>query len=335
MRSLSDLIHGKATTPDDVEWIRDKLLFDRVPVRDRLVRFFVLLGLSTVISAYGVIADSTATVIGAMIVAPLMTPIMAVSLSAVTGDGRNIVRSTLVVLAGAATVVGFSLLLAAVLPGQLSVEENIQVTSRVAPRVIDLIIALAAGAAGAFATGREDVSDALPGVAIAVSLVPPLSVVGVCISAGEMEKAFGALVLFLTNFLAIAAAGFLVFALMGHGSAGLSSKGRKARRNATMAIVIAVLLIMVPLGFSSYRVAITESMRRDGLSAVEEWIEGTDYDVVLVRADGRELEAVIAGEGNLPEFDELLSNLEEKVGAAEIDLKVVPERSFSGKTGSR
>ena len=221
MSRFGKLLHGKTATPDDVGLMQNKMLFDRIPVRDRYVRFFVLIGLSTVISAYGVVADSTATVIGAMIVAPLLTPIMAISLSVVTGDGRNIMRSTLVVAAGAATVAGFSILLAAALPGQLSVTGNAQVTSRVTPGIIDLVIALAAGAAGAFATGREDVSDALPGVAIAVSLVPPLSVIGVCISARQMRMALGALLLFFTNFLAIIAAGLIVFAIMGYGSAEL------------------------------------------------------------------------------------------------------------------
>lgn len=332
MSRIGDVLHGREATPDDVSWIQDKLLFDRVPVRERTVRFFVLVGLSTVIAAYGVVVDSTATVIGAMIVAPLMTPIMAISLSVVTGDGQNIARSTLIVAVGAATVTGFSLLLAAALPGQLSVTGNAQVTARVAPKVIDLIIALAAGAAGAFATGREDVSDALPGVAIAVSLVPPLSVVGVCISAREMRMAWGALLLFFTNFLAIVAAGLIVFAIMGYGSAAMGERGKKARRVATIAVVISTLLIMVPLGLTGYKASSAEALRRKGLAAVNEWLEGTEYEAVSVEASDNNIEAIVAGEGELPDFGQLLSDLEKRAGKVKVDVEVVPKRSLSGET---
>lgn len=332
MSRFGKLLHGKMATPDDVALMQKKLLFDRVPVRDRYVRFFVLIGLATVISAYGVVADSTATVIGAMIVAPLMTPIMAVSLSVVTGDGRNILRSTLIVAAGAATVAAFSILLAAAMPGQLSVTGNEQVISRVTPGLIDLIIALAAGAAGAFATGREDISDALPGVAIAVSLVPPLSVIGVCISARQGRMALGASLLFLTNFLAIIAAGLIVFAIMGYGSASLGQEGRKSRRVATIAIVIATLLIMVPLGITGYNVYSTEALQRKGKAAVSEWLEGTDYEVMSLKADGKEIDVVIAGDGALPESSELLSDLKEKAGKVTVDLSVIPQQEFTWTT---
>ena len=332
MSSFGKLLHGKAATTDDVALMEKKLLFDRVPVRDRYVRFFVLIGLSTVISAYGVIADSTATVIGAMIVAPLMTPLMAISLSVVTGDGRNIVRSTLIVTAGAATVAVFSILLAAAMPSHLSVTGNAQVTSRVTPGLVDLIIALAAGAAGAFATGREDISDALPGVAIAVSLVPPLSVIGVCISARQMRMALGALLLFVTNFLAIIAAGLIVFAIMGYRSASLGRESRKARRVATVAIVIATVVIMVPLGITGYNVYRTETLQRKGKVVVSQWLEGTDYEVMSLKADGKCIDVVIAGEGTLPESNELLSDLKEKAGEVTVDLNVVPEQRFTWTT---
>jgi len=87
MARFGDILHGGEITADDVELLQEKLLFDRHPKRDRMIRFFVMLLLSAVIATYGVVSDSVASVIGAMIVAPLMTPIMAVSLSVVSGDG--------------------------------------------------------------------------------------------------------------------------------------------------------------------------------------------------------------------------------------------------------
>ncbi|MDD3717794.1 MAG: TIGR00341 family protein [Actinomycetota bacterium] len=333
MAKIGDLIHGGSVTSTDVVILEEKLLFDRQPKRDRYVRFFVLLLLSAVIATYGVVSDSVATVIGAMIVAPLMTPIMAISLSVVSGDLHNIVRSFLVVAAGTAAVVGFAYVLAEILVGSVYTAGNSQITARTSPRLIDLIIALASGAAGAFATGREDVSDALPGVAIAVSLVPPLSVVGICLSAGAFREALGALVLFLTNLLAIVIAGLVVFAVMGYGGAALDLRGRKAKRWATLVIILATLMILAPLGVTSHRVTTEQILQQRTKAELEEWLDGTGYEVYRIYVDGRSVDAIVAGEGDLPPFDDLLSGMSERAGDVTINLKVVPERTFQGSTG--
>ena len=94
---------------------------------------------------------------------------------------------------------------------------NSQITGRVTPRLLDLVVALAAGTAGAFAMSRDDVADSLPGVAVSIALVPPLCVVGISLSAGEWDHTWGALLLFLTNLLSILLAGGAIFALLGLG----------------------------------------------------------------------------------------------------------------------
>ncbi|MEW6554070.1 MAG: TIGR00341 family protein [Actinomycetota bacterium] len=334
MAGLADMLHGGEVTAEDVELLQEKLLFDRHPKRDRLVRFFVLLLLSAVIATYGVVSDSVASVIGAMIVAPLMTPIMAVSLSIVSGDGHNIIRSLLIVVAGTAAVVGFAFLLAGVLSGSVQIEGNSQIAARVSPRLIDLIIALASGAAGAFATGREDVSDALPGVAIAVSLVPPLSVVGICLAAGAYGDALGAFILFITNFLAIVIAGLVVFAVMGYGGAALHLQGRRAKRWAVFVVTLATVIITIPLGITSYHVTSEQVLHQQALEETERWLDGSGYEVFSIEVDSRHVDVIVAGDGDLPPFDELLASIGERAGDVHIELKVVPERTFEGNTGS-
>lgn len=332
MSKIGEVLHGGEVTAADIEVMQEKLLFDRHPTRDRFVRFSILLLLSAIIATYGVVSDSVATVIGAMIVAPLMTPIMAVSLSVVSGDARNIVRSLLIVAAGTVAVIGFAYLLAAVL-GLIQIDSNSQITGRISPSLIDLIIALGSGAAGAFATGREDISDALPGVAIAVSLVPPLAVVGICLSADAYGEALGAFVLFLTNFLAIVIAGLIFFALMGYGGAALDLKGKKAKRWAVVVIVTATFLIIVPLGLTSYRAAAEQVLQQKALEETETWLEGTEYKVSSIEADSRNVDVIVAGEGDLPPFEDLLSAIGERAGDVTIDMKVVPERNLLGRTG--
>ncbi|MBN2168208.1 MAG: DUF389 domain-containing protein [Actinobacteria bacterium] len=336
MFRVGGFIHGGKVTARDVEVLEEKLLFDRTPIRDRYVKFFVLLFLAGVIATYGVVSDSIATIIGAMIVAPLMTPIMAVSLSALSGDGKNIMISTGLVAAGTAFTVFLAWGLAAILPGMVQIAGNGSITSRTSPRLIDLIVALAAGAAGAFATSREDVSDALPGVAIAVSLVPPLSVVGVCLAGGAGHDAMGAFILFLTNFLAIVAAGLIVFAIMGFGGASLSRKNRKTKKWANITVVAAILLICVPLGVTSYRTALSRVLVQKTQSAAEQWLKGTDYDVINVEADVRDVNMVIAGDGELPGLDVLLTDLGKKTSQKiNLSVRVVPERTLKGTTGSK
>jgi uncharacterized hydrophobic protein (TIGR00271 family) len=135
--------------------------------------FWVLLVLAAVIAGAGVVSDSDATVIGAMIVAPLMTPILGTALGLVLADRRRVVASVLFVLSGALAVVTVGYLLGLIDPVPVVAVSNAQVAGRVSPKLLDLISALATGAVGAFALVRSDVSDTLPGVAIAISLVRP------------------------------------------------------------------------------------------------------------------------------------------------------------------
>src|SRR5690606_35624052 len=161
--------------------------------------FWVLLVLAAVIAGAGVVADSTATVIGAMIVAPLMTPILGAAFALVLADARRVTTSTLLLVGGAVAVVAIGYALGLLVPEPLVAETNSQIAGRVAPRLIDLVAALATGVVGAFALVRSDVSDSLPGVAIAISLVPPQAVVGLTLESGAPGQAAGALLLFATN----------------------------------------------------------------------------------------------------------------------------------------
>jgi uncharacterized hydrophobic protein (TIGR00341 family) len=212
--------------------------------------FLIMLVLSAVIAISGVLADSTATVIGAMIIAPLGTPILGIALGLVTGHLSLVIRSVLWVLAGLAIVVVLGLLFALVVVDPASLESNSQVVGRTSPGLLDLLAALATGTAGAFAMSRRDLSAVLPGVAISISLVPPLGVVGVCVGEGAWDAALGALVLFLSNVFALVVAGSIVFTLAGYTTE--PSSVRTARRRSAYAIVaVLTLLIAIPLAANS------------------------------------------------------------------------------------
>ena len=199
--------------PDDITRMRDQLFFDGPERHRRLSRFWLLLPLAAVIASAGVVSDSTATVIGAMIVAPLMTPILGIVLAVVLTDGPNLRRCLLLVIAGAAVVVAVGWLLGLFVPYPVVAQTNAQVAARVTLQLADLVAALATGAVGSVALARSDISDTLPGVAIAISLVPPLAVVGLTLESGAPRQSLAALLLFTTNVAAILASGIVVMAL--------------------------------------------------------------------------------------------------------------------------
>jgi uncharacterized membrane protein len=149
-----------------------------------------------------------------------------------------------------------------------------EILARTSPRLLDLVVALAAGAAGAFALGREDVSDALPGVAIAVSLVPPLAASGILLADGRPGLAGGAFLLFFTNFVAIVLAGVVVLAVMGYGAVARQVASRAARRTAAVVIAIALGLVIVPLGITSYTVLRDYRLQQQASDALATWLTG-------------------------------------------------------------
>jgi uncharacterized hydrophobic protein (TIGR00271 family) len=184
-----DLIAKMRTNRFDPEYLpsfESKLFFEGERKNRQMVNFIVLLALATVIATYGVVTDSTAAVIGAMIIAPLMTPIMAAAAAVTMGSTIRLGQALRLVTFGILGVIVLAMLLTFFIPdSMISFPTNSQITSRVSPGLLDLMIALAAGAAGAYAIGRQEIADSLAGVAIAISLVPPLSVVGISLAKGQ------------------------------------------------------------------------------------------------------------------------------------------------------
>ena len=333
MSFLSNTVRENQFTPEEIPKFEHKLFFEGARQRSYLERFSVLMFLATVIATMGVIAGSSATVIGAMIIAPLMTPIIASVAALLQGRTDRAFRSTLIVLLGVLGVIALSWLIGiAVLSlGRiLSFDTNLQITGRTSPRLVDLVAALASGAAGAFCISRDDISDSLPGVAISISLVPPLCVVGLGLSAGEWDDAGGAMLLFLTNYLSILLAGSGMLALLGLGKASIPEVSRAARRRAYMAITIGVLIITIPLAVTSSRLVSQSQMQRQVSAAVTSWAAEVGYDVMEIEIDfvsGR-IDITVSGtEQSQPSFTELVIDLENTRGTpVDVQLEIIPSQ---------
>ena len=174
--------------------------------------YYVMMALSTVIAAYGLMINSAPVVVGAMLVAPLMGPIFGIALALVSANRRLLWQSLQSEIFGIliALFVGALIGLA---PLRLPFGSDWLV--RTQPTLHDLAIALASGLAGAYAMLDDRVSPALPGVAISVAVLPPLATCGLAAAAANWEMAWGAMQLFIANFFAIQVAAAVVFSLFG------------------------------------------------------------------------------------------------------------------------
>lgn len=207
--------------------------------------FMVMLGLATAIASLGLLQNSPAVVIGSMLLAPLMTPMIGIGLALAQGNAKlarvglqSIVRGFFMGL-----LIGF--VLGYVTPSN---ELTPQLLARGEPNLLDLLVALFSGMAAAYALGRPNLIGAVAGVAIATALVPPLSTVGISASYGEWATAVGAATLLVTNVLAIILGAAAIFRLM-----GVTRKGREAIRTkwayrTVVLLVLCVFGLAIPLG---------------------------------------------------------------------------------------
>lgn len=216
--------------------------------RAKQTAFWTMLFLSGVIASAGVLADSTATVIGAMIIAPLSTPIMGIALGIVK---RERLRAGRFVVVGAVLVVLVGYAFTWVIPGSIDLASNSQIAGRTSPGLLDLAAAVATGLAGAVGLSRRDVAAVLPGVAIAISLVPPLAVVGVCLGEGDLSSAAGAGLLFVSNLVALVLAGTILFAALGYAGADGLTRRTGAGFTGYLKLVGLLVLVGLPLALNT------------------------------------------------------------------------------------
>ena len=209
--------------------------------------YFFLVILSGAIATLGLINNSPAVIIGAMLVAPLMSPILGVGLGSITADAKLARASATALIRGAILSIILSTLLTlsnVYLPFVPSlIEIPHEVLSRTQPTPNDLIIALAGGLAAAYSMAQPHLSAALPGVAIATALMPPLSTIGIGIALGRWDIAGGATLLFFTNAVTIAFAATLVFFIEGFVPRLQSENGKLPKSLLIAGLLTALLLI--------------------------------------------------------------------------------------------
>ena len=289
--------------------------------------FHFMLGLSAIIATLGLLANNVAIIIGAMIIAPLMGPIVGMAYSIAMGNRMLLRRSSLTILKGIILTILASWLTASVI-GLKTVDSEI--LSRTNPTLIDFGIAMAAGAAGAFANTRRSISDAIPGVAIAVALVPPLSVIGIGLALGEQEIAVGSLLLFLTNLICIIFFGGLVFLFQSYGNIDRAKHG--------LAMSTAVMFFLgIPLSLSMRKLIIKKNVHYQISNLI---VHETDTFAnteiksinVIPQKDYLEVEIEVAAPINAisqADIDQTRNLISQIIGQAiDLEVEIIPVKIF-------
>ncbi len=205
--------------------------------------YYLLLSISVLIAGFGVVTNSPAVVIGAMLVSPLMTPIFGISLGLVRGDMSLLRKAVVAEFGGVLIAVGVAAILG-MFP--FAHEVTPEMLSRTSPTLLDLLVAALAGVAGCLAMIDARISPVLPGIAMATALTPPLAVCGLCIAFGAYEGAWGAFLLFFANFLAILAVSAALFIAAGFVSREEMGSGMAVLKR-FLAPVIGLVLVTILL----------------------------------------------------------------------------------------
>lgn len=226
---------------------REELYADLTDATELGPTYLVMIGLSAVVCAFGLITDETAVVIGAMVIAPLLGPLTALSLATTLADGELGRRSLRAGGSGLVVAFGLSVLIGLLVPAEPSLP---QIVTRTSAGLEDVGLALAAGSAGtlAFTAGT---AEAIVGVMVAVALVPPLAAAGLLLGSGYPAAAGGAALLTVVNVICVNLAGVVTFLLQGV-QPNSWWEAKRARRATRWALVLWGALLAILVGTILY-----------------------------------------------------------------------------------
>ena len=279
--------------------------------------FLVMMILATLIATFGLFGNSSPVIIGAMILAPIIAPIVSFSMGMVRYDPNMLKTGIVTILIGTLVALIFAAGVSIIIP--LKVLTN-EINARLTPNLLDMGIAVASGIAAAYAHAKEGIAKSLAGVAIAVALVPPLAVAGIGIGWWDWEVFSGAFLLYLTNLAGIIMFAGITFLLLGF------APFRRARMGLIYTLVI-IVLVMVPLSLSFSRIKQEASITSK--------LEGKKFDNIYLRdvtvRTGKpimvSLKLVSAEAIEAEEMRKIKAKIEERVGQP-IILEVISAIEF-------
>lgn len=323
-----------------------KIVYDSIKMESSIgVTYFLLVILAAVVATLGLLTNSTAVIIGAMLISPIMSPIIGMSFSMTLGDSNLFAKSIKGIILGTVVAITVSVFITLFIPSRSLTDE---ILSRTKPTLIDLVIALASGSAGAYTMCHKKESSVLPGVAIATALMPPLCVVGTGLVQNEYTVAFGGFFLFLTNLISINLASALVFKFSGFTTKDEIDKSEKQKtilkmnQRRMLISITAFAIITIPLSYIMYTTIVQERMKKlidDSLLKTTSTFDGVDlvnytYKIkdnkVLINTVVRSINKLDGSNIKLME-----NSLEKQLGKpAQITMKVILDQEVDSSTKS-
>ena len=322
---------GRRQPDDDAVAAVDELFPPPEERLEYLVRFMALIVLSAAIAGFGLLADSAGVVIGAMLVAPLMTPILAAAAATVRADNRLLARSMVTIVLGTAGAVAIGYLVSVLAGDSVSATSQLpgELAGRTYPGLLDLGVAVSAGAAAGYIVPRRSAVSALPGVGIAVALVPPLATVGITWQLGRSTDAWNAMLLFLTNLAAIIFSASVMLLL-----AGFRPRVRQSRRRLATRLAVtltAVVVVAVPLGVHTQIKLEDSRLNLVVAEVVEEWDPSAQVvDLNAKLDDGRaSVELLMSGPNEPDQIWTLAEEIRDRTGrVVEMDVRYQQNARF-------
>lgn len=285
---------------------RFKDLFQILRIDSKLNKtYLILMVISTLLAAFGLFANSAAVIIGAMLIAPLMTPIVSISMGLLRAESKMISDSFIKIGVGILVALLASSIVAYLLP---NFEITNEIRARINPTLLDLVVAILSGIAAAYSKSFKEIAQNLAGVAIAVALVPPLAVAGIGLGYGDLYIFYGAFLLFFTNLVGIIIAAVVTFYFLGFSNV---IKSKKA-----VSLVLAILIaISYPL-YHSYnnmidKYKITKMLKKHRFLVNEKYII-VDNATVLFFGDVKvlNLDLAVRESLNRDDFEELKQDIQ-------------------------
>lgn len=326
-------------TPDTVI-PRDKKKLERASfhaTRESLVTFaqdksrlsfeyLLLVIFSSVITSLGLILDNVAVIVGGMVIAPVLGPILAITIGIVLGDTSLIRRG----IAAEFIAIVFAILVGVIFGSFIP---NVEITNslriRMFPTLADLLIAMAAGAAGAYTLIKGQLESGLVGVMVAASLLPVMSTIGIGISMGNQTMIIGPFLLLVGNYLSLLLANILVFYFKGlKPQIWYKHKADKIIRKSLLLIIIAVILLSIPLGFLTiYQFFIEKPADIIKSTIRQHLLNKWDYRIEKIEINGSLVNVYIYAEKEIKE--DLLTGIKQEIETRlakeyNINFKIIP-----------